>query len=176
MIQGKHIALVITLLCTSLSALAQEVVRGVVKDAATGEPVPGAAITQGKYWTLADSAGVFLLKVPEKGELTITSLGYKTLRTQPLPHSVYRLQPDVFAIQEVVITAQENHGLTSASRIGADAIAHIQPSSFADILELLPGGISSNPALGAPQIVNLRAAGSLSSDYATSALGNPLFH
>ena len=158
-------------LSACLSAGAQEVVRGVVKDALTGEPVPGAAITQGKYWALSDSVGVFLLKVPERGELTITSLGYKTLRTQPLPHSVYGLQPDVFALQEVVITARENHGLTSASKIGADAIAHIQPSSIADILELLPGGTSSNPALGAPQIVNLRAAGSLSSDYVTSALG-----
>ena len=76
-----------------------------------------------------------------------------------------------FTIKEVVVTAQENHGLTSASKIGKDAILHIQPSSFADLLELLPGGTSSNPALGAPQIVNLRAAGSLSEDYATSALG-----
>ena len=171
MIRGKHIAFVAAFLLCGLSGLAQEGVRGVVKDAVTGEPVAGAAITQGKYWALSDSVGVFLLKVPQKGELTITCLGYKTLRTQPLPHSVYRLQPDVFALQEVVITAQENHGLTSASKIGADAIAHIQPSSIADILELLPGGTSSNPALGAPQIVNLRAAGSLSSDYATSALG-----
>lgn len=171
MIRGKHIFFVAAFLLCGLSGLAQEGVRGVVKDAVTGEPVAGAAITQGKYWALSDSVGVFLLKVPQKGELTITCLGYKTLRTQPLPHSVYRLQPDVFALQEVVITAQENHGLTSASKIGADAIAHIQPSSIADILELLPGGTSSNPALGAPQIVNLRAAGSLSSDYATSALG-----
>ena len=171
MIRGKHIAFVAAFLLCGFSGLAQEGVRGVVKDAVTGEPVAGAAITQGKYWALSDSVGVFLLKVPQKGELTITCLGYKTLRTQPLPHSVYRLQPDVFALQEVVITAQENHGLTSASKIGADAIAHIQPSSIADILELLPGGTSSNPALGAPQIVNLRAAGSLSSDYATSALG-----
>ena len=171
MIAGKPFILVAAFLSACLSAGAQEVVRGVVKDALTGEPVPGAAITQGKYWALSDSVGVFLLKVPERGELTITSLGYKTLRTQPLPHSVYGLQPDVFALQEVVITARENHGLTSASKIGADAIAHIQPSSIADILELLPGGTSYNPALGAPQIVNLRAAGSLSSDYVTSALG-----
>lgn len=76
-----------------------------------------------------------------------------------------------FTIKEVIITAQENRGLTSSSKIGADAISHIQPSSIADILELLPGGHSVNPALGSPQIVNLRAAGSLSSNYITSALG-----
>lgn len=76
-----------------------------------------------------------------------------------------------FTIKEVIVTAQESHGLTSGSKIGRDAISHIQPSSFADLLELLPGGTSANPALGAPQIVNLRAAGSLPADYSTSALG-----
>jgi hypothetical protein len=167
----KHIVLVAAFLLAGLSGWAQQALRGVVKDAVTGEPVPGAAITQGKYWALTDSLGTFQLKAPQNGELTITCLGYKTLKTRPLSSSVYRLQPDIFALQEVVVTAQENHGLTSASKIGADAIAHIQPSSIADVLELLPGGTSSNPVLGTPQIVNLRAAGSLSSDYATSALG-----
>ena len=168
---GKHITLVAAFLLVGLTGWAQQEVRGVVKDASTGEPVPGAAITLGKYWALTDSLGAFRLKAPQNGNLTITCLGYKTLKTPPLSSSVYRLQPDVFSLQEVVVTAQENHGLTSASKIGADAIAHIQPSSIADVLELLPGGTASNPVLGAPQIVNLRAAGSLSSDYATSALG-----
>ncbi len=76
-----------------------------------------------------------------------------------------------FTIKEAVVTATENHGLTSSSKIGADAISHIQPSSIADLLELLPGGVSANPALGAPQIVNLRAAGSLPDNYLTGALG-----
>ena len=159
------------LLAFCASAEAQEVFFGTVKDARTGEPVPGAAVTQGKNWAITDTLGVFSLKTHEKSSFTITSLGYKTLKVQPVRGGVYLLQPDIFALQEVVVTAQENHGLTSSSKIGADAIAHIQPSSIADVLELLPGGTSSNPALGAPQIVNLRAAGSMSSDYSTSALG-----
>ena len=73
---GKHIILVAVFLLAGLSGWAQQEVRGVVKDATTGEPVPGAAITQGKYWALTDSLGVFQLKVPQNGELTITSLGY----------------------------------------------------------------------------------------------------
>ena len=77
----------------------------------------------------------------------------------------------VYQIREAVVTAQENHGLTSASKIGSEAIAHIQPSSVADLLELLPGGISRDPAFGSPQVVNLRAAGSLNTNYATQALG-----
>ena len=159
------------LLAFCAAAEAQDVFFGTVKDARTGEPVPGAAVTQGKNWAITDTLGVFSLKTHEKSSFTITSLGYKTLKVQPVRGGVYLLQPDIFALQEVVVTAQENHGLTSSSKIGADAIAHIQPSSIADVLELLPGGTSSNPALGAPQIVNLRAAGSMSSDYSTSALG-----
>lgn len=154
-----------------MSAAGQEVFSGVVKDASTGEPVPGAAVTQGKNWALTDSLGVFVLKTREKTPLTITSMGYKPLRATLVNGGTYRLRQDILSLQEVVVTAQENHGLTSSSKIGADAIAHIQPSSIADILELLPGGSSSNPALGSPQIVNLRAAGSLPSDYVTSALG-----
>ncbi len=77
----------------------------------------------------------------------------------------------VYQIKEAVVTAQENHGLTSSSKIGSEAISHIQPSSVADLLELLPGGISRDPAFGSPQVVNLRAAGSLNSNYATQALG-----
>lgn len=77
----------------------------------------------------------------------------------------------VYEIREAVVTATENHGLTSASKIGKDAIAHIQPSSIADLLELLPGGIARDPAFGSPQAVNLRAAGSLNANYATQALG-----
>lgn len=167
----KVLTIAIGLFAFCLAAGAQEVVTGRVKDASNGEPVAGAAVTQGKYWALTDSTGVFKLKTREKTPITITSLGYKSIKTNLVPNAVYHLQPDIFSLQEVVVTAQENHGLTSSSKIGADAIAHIQPSSIADVLELLPGGTSSNPALGAPQIVNLRAAGSLSSDYATSALG-----
>ena len=79
----KHIVLVAAFLLVGLTGWAQQEVRGVVKDASTGEPVPGAAITLGKYWALTDSLGAFRLKAPQNGNLTITCLGYKTLKTQP---------------------------------------------------------------------------------------------
>ncbi|HBH21665.1 MAG TPA: hypothetical protein DDX33_06930, partial [Rikenellaceae bacterium] len=46
----------------------------------------------------------------------------------------------------------------SSTRIGTEAIEHIQPSSFADLLELLPGGMAKDPVLSSPQLINLRAA------------------
>ena len=157
------------LLC--LQAEGQDYFSGKVQDAATREPLVGVAITQGQSWALTDSLGRFRIKANASSAATFTSLGYKTLRASLVQGATYRLQPDVFYIREVVVTAQENHGLTSATKIGQDAISHIQPSSVADLLELLPGGVSRDPSFGSPKVVNLRAAGSLSADYATSALG-----
>ncbi|MBQ1647272.1 MAG: TonB-dependent receptor plug domain-containing protein, partial [Bacteroidales bacterium] len=157
------------LLC--LQAEGQDYFSGKVQDAATREPLVGVAITQGQSWALTDSLGRFRIKANASSAATFTSLGYKTLRASLVQGGTYRLQPDVFALREVVVTAQENHGLTSATKIGQDAISHIQPSSVADLLELLPGGVSRDPSFGSPKVVNLRAAGSLSADYATSALG-----
>ena len=77
-----------------------------------------------------------------------------------------------FNLREAVVTATESHSVVNSSKIGEEAIEHIQPSSFADLLELLPGGRAEDPVLGAPQTINLRAAASLSDDnYSTSSLG-----
>lgn len=80
-----------------------------------------------------------------------------------------------FVLQEVVVTAQEEKGKTATSKIGKDAIEHIQPSSIKDLLELLPGGRALDPNLAGPQVANLRSAASVSDNYATSALGTAVF-
>lgn len=146
-------------------------VSGRVLEAGSGMPVTGAAVTGGNAWTLTDTTGRFTLRASSSVQLTVTCLGYKSFTGPVRTDGIYRLQPDIMTLQEVVVTATEDHGLTATSRIGEDAIRHIQPSSIADVLELLPGGLARDPAFGSAQIVNLRAAGSLSSDYATSALG-----
>lgn len=48
-------------------------------------------------------------------------------------------------MQEVIVTARESHGMTSSSIIDRKAMEHLQPSSFSDLLELLPGGRSADP-------------------------------
>lgn len=77
---------------------------------------------------------------------------------------------DTVKISEVVVTAQEKRGMTAASVIEKHAMEHLQPSSFADILELLPGGRSQDPVLNTPNTIRIREAGSTSS-YNTSSLG-----
>lgn len=151
----------------------QQTVSGKVIDSSERVPVAGAAVTvQGNAsaWAITDSLGRFTLKAAE-GQIEITCLGYQTLISQIRPDGTYLLVPDSFAINEVVVTATESHGLTSSSRIGQEAIQHIQPSSFADLLELLPGGRATDPVFGSAQAIDLRAAPISSSDYATSSLG-----
>ena len=85
-------------------------------------------------------------------ELTVTSLGYKS-RTIDLHArrdttlTILLLSNDI-AMQDVVVTAYESRGATSASRIDRKAMEHLQPSSFTDLVELLPGNVSKDPSMG----------------------------
>ena len=69
------------------------------------------------------------------------------------------------------MTASETKSLAATSKIGTDAIRHIQPSSISDLLELLPGGRSSDPDFAAPQSIRLREATPAGENYNTSSLG-----
>lgn len=74
--------------------------------------------------------------------------------------------------KEIVVTARESRA-TSASTIDTTAMKHLQPSSFSDLLELIPGNISRDPDMGSVNMIALRQASNIttSDDYLTSALG-----
>ncbi len=82
-----------------------------------------------------------------------------------------RLRPANNAIREVVITASEVRGAASGVRIGQEAMQHLQPSSFEDLLELLPGGRATDPTFGSSNQIHLREVPTSSSNYDTSSLG-----
>ena len=79
----------------------------------------------------------------------------------------------MFTLQEVVVTAEEMTGRSSASVINKEAMQHLQPSSFTDILQTLPGGTTKDPNLTSTNTIRLREAtnGSTSSEYDASSLG-----
>ena len=157
----------------AMHAFGQGLIQGNVVEADSGDAVAGAVVTvpgNRSVWVVTDSLGRFSLRSGAT-RLEISCLGYLKLECPVRKDRMYRLVMASYAIQEVVITATENHGLTCTSRIGEDAIAHIQPSSFADLLELLPGGRSIDPAFAKPQTINLRAAGVSDGNYNTSSLG-----
>lgn len=156
-------------------AVAQALIGGTVLDAETLEPVIGATIAdakRGQVITVTGADGTFTLpKNDEALKLRISSIGYKTLVTKRVPGGRYLLHAQVSQLGEVVVTAQENRGLTTSSRIEKHAMEHLQPSSFADLLELIPGGRSHDPSLTAPNNIYIREIPTGSSNYATSSLG-----
>ena len=75
------------------------------------------------------------------------------------------------SLDEVVITAKESKGLSTASIIDRRAMQHLQPSSFTDLLALVPGGRSLDPNLKSANLISLRQTGTPSTDYDISSLG-----
>ena len=88
---------------------------------------------------------------------------------QALLDSIERM----FTLQEVVVTAEELTGRSSASVINKEAMQHLQPSSFTDITNMLPGASIKDPKLTNSNTIHLREAGDGTSDdnYSTGSLG-----
>ena len=165
---------ILLLLQISNNISSQTICRGIVLDKLTNEPIIGAFIsTNGveKTQTITNKDGAFVLKVVPKTSIVISYLGYKKLSTHTDSTAVYYLQADVKSLGEVVVTAQEGRKLSTSSTIKRQAMDHLQPSSFSDILELLPGGRASNSTLTTPNVISLREVPISGSDYATSSLG-----
>ena len=169
----RNIILFLSILSVQF-ADAQSIISGTVLDAETLEPVIGATIANaklGKALTVTQTDGSFSIPKNNDVQLRITSIGYKPLVTAPTRDGRYLLHAEISQLGEVVVTAQENRGLTTSSRIEKHAMEHLQPSSFADLLELIPGGRSHDPSLSAPNNIHIREIASGSSNYATSSLG-----
>ena len=172
--QIKRIITVLAITLISQIADAQTIIKGLVVDADTNEPVIGATISNaknGKPLTVTNADGRFQIPRNNEIKLKISYIGYKTLITAPTKDGRYLMQAEISRLGEVVVTAQESRGLTSSSVIQKHAMEHLQPSSFADILELLPGGRAQTPSLSTPNVIHIREADSGGSQYMTSSLG-----
>lgn len=160
---------------------------GEIRDSQTRETLPYATVIlegEERYSAISDDDGNFkILNIPLGSyNLSISYIGYAK---QELRVSLYsdryddiQLTSD-YELQEVVVTATESNGMTASSIINREAMSHLQPTSFADLMELLPGGISKDPNMGSANTVSLRETGTLSSsgtsssssDYSISSLG-----
>lgn len=171
--QIKRFVLFFSFTISTYLAGAQTIINGLVLDSETKEPIVGATISDaqsGKHLTVTDVDGRF--EIPIKNDkLKVTYIGYQPLISAPTKDGRYLLQADISKIGEVVVTAQESRGLTSSSVIQRHAMEHLQPSSFSDLLELLPGGRSKDPVMNAANTIRLREANPMGDNYATSSLG-----
>ena len=149
--------------------------RGTVRDKATGVAVEFALVelSPGQRTVLTDAQGHYTTSIAAGNfTVTVSFIGYKTV-TQKITVNQNRtldfyLEEDAQLLDEVVVTAKEQTGLTSTSRIDRDAMAHLQPTSFTDLLELLPGNISQTPEMGSVNSIQLRETGNLTASGATS--------
>ena len=152
----------------------QTITGGIVLERATKQPIVGATVTPENaknILAVTDITGHFTLKDMAGKAIRISYLGYKTIVAKASANAVYYMEEATRSIGEVVVTAQESHGLASASTIQRHALEHLQPSSFADLLELLPGGRAHDPSLSTPNTIHLREIPIASSNYSTSSLG-----
>lgn len=151
-----------------------------VSDKTNGEKLIGATITYYKgslkKGTITNTDGIAILQnLPQEVSLEISYIGYlsKTyfFKTKKNKRLTVSLEPNNQILDEVIVTATESKGITSTSKIDQQAMKHLQPSSFTDILSLLPGGSTSDPHMGISNSIRLREAKSVNKDYEFSSLG-----
>lgn len=130
-----------------------------------------------KYRATSDAEGYFVFDNLTDGHysISVTYVGYISSRMsctlKGQQNLIITLKPDSKELNEVVVTAREGQGITTSSIIDRKAIEHLQPSSFTDLLALLPGGSTQLPDLTNANSIHLRQAGTGSSDYDISSLG-----
>ena len=151
----KHILLP---LCTLLSVgtFAQNGFRlnGHIIESKTGFKIELASVQllELNRWTTSNNQGDFIFNNVPAGKYTlqVVCLGYEK---NELPISINSsvtevtvvMQQSSLALEEVVVIAREHTSMSSSSKIESTALTHVQPSSLADVMQLVPGQITLNP-------------------------------
>ena len=140
-----------------------------VTDAQTKEPIIMGTVQLnplGQY-AVTDVKGKALIKNIPQGTytLSVTYVGYETYTTNIVINNKnldlnIRMSEASLALKEVSVTAKQNAaGTSTASIIGRQAIDHLQASSLADIMQLVPGQEIVNTNLTSPTPLKLRTVG-----------------
>ena len=114
----------------------------------------------------ADASGAFSLSTGGGGpfRLTVSYLGYQPLDTVVAASEsaslTLALRPRTLALSEVVVWATEGTRSPSSSVIGKEALVHVQPSSIADVMQLLPGHLIEDVKMEKATFITMRQAGS----------------
>jgi outer membrane receptor for ferrienterochelin and colicin len=147
----KKILLLAFIAFGSLSMVAQTTVSGTVKDAKTGDLLPGAniKISRKSVGTSTDFDGVFVLSVAEKPPFTIevSMIGYQTKSveiTKNNQKAEISLVENATSLDEIVVSASRTperimESPVTVERMDARAIKNTSSPSFYDGLENLKG-------------------------------------
>ena len=128
-------------------------------------------------WSVTDERGEFKITNIPAGKYTVefSNLGYETREMvldikKDLKGLNVLMKTQSLALDEVVVTAKEGGEITSSSKISAQTIEHIQPSSLKDVMQLLPGSITENPNLTSVNSLSIRDIGSNTANAIGTAL------
>ena len=177
---GRSTILFFALLAVSLTGTAQQIqLIGHLLDGRTNSPIPfgNIVIPEIGRGTVSDETGLFVLQFPQCGSYQVKAscIGYARLDSIVLVDSTAILDFYLFSenqtLKGVTVIAEEKEGMETTSTINQAAMRHLQPSSFADLPELLPGGTSGKIDLTDMQMITLREAGSAGRSNYMSSLG-----
>lgn len=173
---------IVLICCVSSRGNAQQndALSGYVTDT-LGQPLENiiVQIVSSEETVLTNASGYFSFGNPleSKYQLQFSAVGLATMVVDcrlPLskPMSVI-LRERIVGLEEVVIVAKAKV-LGSSSVIDKSAIIHTQPSSIADVLQLIPGQLAVNPNLSGAQQINLRQIPSTTDAGQVNALGTQI--
>lgn len=125
------------------------------------EPLPNVNIEVNNIKTVSGRDGRYIINL-QKGiyNISFQHIGYKKVSQKITIDGNntldVRFSHDSKKIEEIYVTAQESKNLQTSSVITKEAMQLLQPSSFADLLELLPGGRAQDPNLTSFNSIKLR--------------------
>lgn len=143
-------------------------VGGKIYEQKSGKPVEMATVgfPELGLFTYTDESGRFTFKGVPEGKYTMKVQSLTTVPverkteidgTEPVVHLEIAVNESVWSLKEVKVVASENKvGGATASVISKTAIEHLQATSLADVMQLLPGGIAVNPSLNSVSKFSLR--------------------
>ncbi|HCM20117.1 MAG TPA: hypothetical protein DIC46_04930, partial [Porphyromonadaceae bacterium] len=109
---------------------------------------------QGRYDIGGVTEGMVRITVTFLGKMPVDTV----VQVQGNTRLNFTLQENNFRIKGVVVTAENrSSGRSTASFITRTAMDHMQATSLADVLRLLPGEITRNPTLSDPQQLSIRS-------------------
>lgn len=127
--------------------------------------------------TITNAKGIFQFNKVEgsKHTLMVSVVGYVTQFVEVVDQKevIITMQERIVGLDEVVVTAKPKL-FGSSSIIDKSAIIHTQPTSLADVLQLIPGQLALNPNLRAAQQINLRQVPSTTDAGRANALGTQI--
>lgn len=151
-------------------------IKFIVKDSQQNLVDDASILVNSKMGKITNKNGIAKFSITKGAyKIIITHLAYKKFEKEFMfsRDSTYNiiLQENTEFLQEVVITAKEKEGITATSVINKQAMSHLQPTSFSDLVSLLPGKSATSPLLNYANNLKLREVGISDENYATSSLG-----